>query len=106
MAISSLSRLNSAKRYASRQIGLLEISIALDGRDAKLTVERELTKSNLVPGKSANGSRVNPDRRRITLDRKSGQAVLNPPDSHVESCRYFSPTKLADCSNIRPIREN
>jgi len=51
-AISSPIRLNSAKKILQLQIGLLEISIALDGRGAKLTVERELTKSNLVSAKA------------------------------------------------------
>src|SRR5690242_8358822 len=46
------------------------------------------------------------DEARISPDPETEQAILNLPDSHAESCRYFAPTKLADCSIIRPIREN
>ncbi len=50
--------------------------------------------------------RLRPDKGRTSPESESAQAISNLPDSHAESCRYFAPTKLADCSILRPIREN
>ena len=64
---------------------LRKISKAVASRDTKLDSGRELTNSNLsaVRGpfrerKSADCHRLKPDNGRIGLDRKSGQAFLDP----------------------------
>jgi hypothetical protein len=47
-AVLSPDRLVSRRKAVTWRVSLLEISVALDGQDAKLAVRRELTKSNLL----------------------------------------------------------
>jgi hypothetical protein len=76
-------------------------------RGTKLAVGRELTKSNFAPfqlfeDKNHTDLSVSkPDRRRTSVNRRSGQAISNLLDPRVESSRYIASAKKVDCSILR-----
>jgi hypothetical protein len=79
--------LNARRKHVTREILCPPLSIALDARNAKVAVGRELTDSNLLstPGKEKfhRPFRLIPDRRRISPDPKSGQAIPDLPTFHL-----------------------
>ncbi len=78
----------------------MPVSTPLDARDVKIAFRRELTKSNLL---SALGKqkfrrlfRFISDRRRISPDLESGEAVSDLPTFHLQPPLEIPPGKSVD----------